>query len=273
MPLSQSEKAQTFAALHNRPEPFVIANAFDGCSARMLGSLGFEAVATSSSAQAALLGKPDGGTTRAEALAHAAQIIAATDLPVSADLENGFGDTPEIVAQTIKEAAAVGLVGGSIEDASGDPNTPIYDRDHAIRRVEAAVVAARNLPFKFTLTARSENFVRGIYDLDDTIKRLQDFEAAGADVLMAPGLPDLDAVRQVCASVTKPVNFMVGVPGRSFTTADLAAAGVKRISLASTLYKTALSATLNAAQEIMKSGSFEYVDNMADVDLGVYLKS
>ena len=272
MSISQSEKAHAFGALHERPGVFVIANALDGCSARMLASLGFEALATSSWVQAALLGKRDGSTTRAEALAHARLIVEATDLPVSADLEKGFGDAPEDMAATIREAGAIGLVGGSIEDATGDPATPIYDIEHAVQRVEAAVEASRDLPFRFTLTARSENFVRGVNDLDDTIQRLQAFEAAGADVLMAPGLPDLEAVRSVCASVKKPVNFMAGIKGKSFTVADLAAAGVRRVSLATSLYRCAIAAMIEAAREIKEGGTFGYLDRAAAVDFNAVLK-
>ncbi len=272
MPISQSEKANAFAALHQGSEIFVIANAFDGCSARMLDALGFNAIATSSWVQAALLGKVDGNTTREEALAHAAPIVGATDLPVSADLEKGFGDTPEDAAATIREAGAVGLVGGSIEDATGDPSAPIYDIVHAAERVEAAVEAARELPFKFTLTARAENFVRGVDDLNDTIERLQAFEKAGADVLMSPGLPSLEAVRQVCSCVTKPVNFMAGIPGQSFSIADLAAAGVKRISLATSLYTYAITAMHEAAKEIQDKGTFDYIDRTTTVDFNTILK-
>lgn len=272
MSASQSEKARAFAALHERPGLFVIANAFDGCSARMLASVGFEALATSSWVQAALLGKRDGSTTRAEALAHATVIVRATDLPVSADLEKGFGDAPEDVAATIREAAAIGLVGGSIEDATGDSVTPIYDIDDSVQRIEAAVAVARDLPFEFTLTARSENFVRGINDLDDTVRRLQAFEAAGADVLMAPGLPDLEAVRQVCASLNKPFSFMAGIEGKSFPVADLTAAGVKRVSLATSLYNCAMAATLEAAREIVDDGTFGYVDRPAAADLHTFLR-
>ncbi len=271
MSSSPSEKARAFAALHEQPGLFVIANAFDGCSARMLASIGFEALATSSWVQAALLGKRDGGTTRAEALAHARLIVEATDLPVSADLEKGFGDAPEDVATTIREAAAIGLVGGSIEDATGNPSAPIYDLDDTVRRIDAAVAAARDLPFGFTLTARSENFVRGINNLDDTIQRLQAFEAAGADVLMAPGLPDLEAVRQVCASLKKPFNFMAGIPGKSFSNADLAAAGVKRVSLATSLYTCAMTAAFEAAREIKEDGTFGYIDRQS-ADLNVFLE-
>lgn len=272
MPKNQSDKAQTFVSLHERSDPFVIGNVFDGCSARMLADLGFEALATSSWVQAAMLGKRDGSTTRAEAIAHATQIVESTDLPVSADLEKGFGDAPEDVANTIREAGAIGLVGRSIEDATGDPTESIYDMDRAVQRVEAAVEAARGLPFKFTLTARSENFVRGINDLDDTVQRLQAFEAAGADVLMAPGLPDLDAVRQVCASLDKPVNFMAGIPGKSFSRSDLAAAGVKRISLAISLYNCAMTAMYEAAREVKEKGTFGYIDRPPAVDLQAFLK-
>jgi 2-methylisocitrate lyase-like PEP mutase family enzyme len=271
--MSQSDKARAFVALHERPGAFVIANPFDGGSARMLASLGFEALATSSGAQAAVLGKRDGQVTRAEALAHARLIVEATDLPVSADLEKGFGDAPEDAAATIREAAAIGLVGGSIEDATGDPARPIDDIAHATRRVEAAVKAARGLPFRFMLTARTENFVRDINDLDDTIRRLKAFEAAGADVLMAPGLPDLEAVRTVCGSVTKPFNFMAGIGGRSFTVPDLAAAGVKRVSLATSLYRCAMTAALEAAREVKDSGTFGYLDrSLRTTDLNAFLK-
>ncbi|MEM9840206.1 MAG: isocitrate lyase/phosphoenolpyruvate mutase family protein [Pseudomonadota bacterium] len=260
MPVSQSDKADAFAALHQRAEPFVLANAFDGCSARMLASLGFEAVATSSWVQAAMLGERDGATTSAEAMTHARIIVEATDLPVSADLEKGFGDAPEDAAATIREAGATGLVGGSIEDATGDPDKPVYDFDYAVHRIEAAVAAARELPFEFTLTARTENFVHGMTDLDDTIRRLRAFEAAGADVLMAPGLPSLEAVRTVCGSLTKPFSFMAGIPGASFTVAELSQVGVRRISLGPSLYTHAMTAALDAAREIKAKGSFGYTE-------------
>ena len=272
MSTRQSEKADSFAALHKTGNIFVIGNAFDGCSARMLSAVGFEAIATSSWVQAAMLGKKDGNTTRDEALAHAASIVRATDLPVSADLEKGFGDAPADVAVTIREAGAIGLVGGSIEDASGDSAKPVYDFDHAVRRIEAAVAAAKELPFKFTLTARTENFVRGVNDLNDTIRRLQAFEKAGADVLMAPGLPDLEAVQRVCSSVSKPVNYMAGITGRSFSKAELTAAGVTRISVATSLYTCAMAAALDAAHEIIDHGTFDYIDRMAGVDFGTFLK-
>jgi 2-methylisocitrate lyase-like PEP mutase family enzyme len=258
--MTQQERAQVFRALHEAPEAFVIANAWDAGSAKLLTSLGFKALATSSGAQAGILGRVDGKVNREEALAHAKAIVEATDLPVSADLEKGFGDAPEDAARTIAMGAAIGLVGGSIEDASGDAAHPLYDLTQAAERVAAAVQAARSLGFPFTLTARAENYVRGNPSLDDTIKRLQAFEAAGADVLMAPGLPDLDAVRAVCAAVTKPVNFMAGIKGKSFSVAELAAAGVKRISLATSLFRAAMTGLLAAASEVRDHGTFGYLD-------------
>jgi 2-methylisocitrate lyase-like PEP mutase family enzyme len=239
----------------------VIANAWDGGSARLLGGLGFEAIATSSGASAGVLGRVDGKISRDEALAQARVIVAATDLPVSADLEKGFGDSPAAVAETIRLAAESGLVGGSIEDATGDPAKPIYDLAQATERIAAAAAAARALPFPFTLTARSENYLRGRPDLDDTIRRLQSFERAGADVLFAPGLPDLAAVRAVCTAVSKPVNFMVGIKGKSFTVAELAAAGVRRISLATSLYRAAMTGLYRAAREVKEQGTFGYLED------------
>jgi len=260
MTASQSDKAARFRALHQAPGVFVIPNPWDAGSARILAGLGFEALATSSGASAGVLGRRDGNVTREEALAHARAIVSATDLPVSADLEKGFGDAPEATADTIRRAAEVGLVGGSIEDATGDKNKPLYDIGHATERVAAAAQAARALAFPFTLTARAENFLRGKPDLDDTIARLLAFEKAGADVLFAPGLPDLAAVRAVCAAVSKPVNFMVGIRGKSFTVAELATAGVRRISLATSLYRAAMSGLLDAAREVKGKGTFGYLD-------------
>ncbi len=258
--MTQNEKAMRFRDLHQGPRAFVIANPWDAGSARLLAGLGFEALATSSGASAGILGKRDGRVTRDEALAQSRAIVEATDLPVSADLEKGFGDAPSTAAETIRLAAQVGLVGGSIEDATGDKDKPLYDINHAIERIAAAVQAARTLPFPFTLTARSENFLRGNPDLDDTIKRLQGYEKAGADVLFAPGLPDLAAVKTVCASLSKPFNFMVGIKGKSFTVAELEAAGVRRISLATSLYRAAMSGLLEAGKEIRERGSFSYLD-------------
>ncbi len=261
--MNQSDKGQSFRALHDAPEAFVIANAWDAGSAKMLATVGFQALATSSGAHAGTLGRVDGQVNREEALAHARAIVEATELPVSADLEKGFGDAPEDAAETIRRAAAVGLVGASIEDATGDRTRPLYDPTHAAERIAAAVEAARAVDFPFVLTARTENYLRGNPDLDDTIRRLRAFEAAGADVLMAPGLPDLEAVRAVCAALAKPVNFMAGIPGKSFTVAELAAAGVKRISLASSLYRAAMNGLLAAATEVKTQGTFRYLNAAA----------
>jgi 2-methylisocitrate lyase-like PEP mutase family enzyme len=220
-----------------------------------------------------LLGRRDGRVTRDEALAQARVICDATDLPVSADLEKGFGDAPEIVAETIRLAAEAGLVGCSIEDASGNQDAPIFELRQATERIAAAAAAARALPFPFTLTGRTENFLRGRLDLDDTIKRLKAYEAAGADALMAPGLPDLDSVRAVCAAIGKPFNFMVGIKGKSFTVAALTAAGVKRISLATSLYRAAMTGLLNAAKEVREHGTFAYIDtSLATPEMNAFLR-
>jgi len=273
MTMSQNEKAARFRALHAAPGAFVIPNPWDAGSARILAALGFQALATSSGASAGILGRRDGKVTREEALAHCRAIVEATDLPVSADLEKGFGDTPAVAAETIRLAASVGLVGGSIEDATGDKAKPLFDLGQAADRVAAAVAAARALSFPFTLTARAENFLRGNPSLDDTIKRLQAFEKAGADVLMAPGLPDLAAVRAVCAAVSKPVNFMVGIRGKSFTVAELTAAGVKRISLATSLYRAAMSGLIDAAREAKDHGTFGYVERgVSSPDLAAFMQ-
>jgi 2-methylisocitrate lyase-like PEP mutase family enzyme len=273
MATTQSEKAARFRALHQAPGAFVIPNPWDAGSARVLAGLGFEALATSSGASAGILGRRDGRVTRDEALTQARGIVAATDLPVSADLEKGFGDAPAVAAETIRLAAEVGLVGGSIEDATGDKDKPLYDFGLAVERVAAAVQAARALSFPFTLTARAENFLRGNPSLDDTIKRLQAFEKAGADVLFAPGLPDLEAVRAVCAAVSKPFNFMVGIKGKSFTVAELQAAGVKRISLAGSLYRAAMMGLVNAAREVKDTGTFGYLDrSLTTPDLNAFMQ-
>ena len=256
------EKSARFQQLHRGPAAFVMPNPWDAGSALLLAGLGFEALATSSAACAQALGRRDGEITRDEALAHARSIVAATDLPVSADLENGFGRTPGDAALTIRLAGEAGLVGGSIEDASGDAAHPIYDLALAVERVAAAAGAARALAVPFTLTARAENFLRGRPDLDDTIRRLQAFEKAGADVLFAPGLPDLAAVRAVCAAVRKPVNFMVGIKGKSFSVAELEAAGVRRISLATSLYRAAMAGLAAAATEVKRSGTFGYLERL-----------
>jgi 2-methylisocitrate lyase-like PEP mutase family enzyme len=239
----------------------VIPNPWDGASARILAGLGYRALATSSGACAATLGRRDGKITREEALDHSRLIVESVDLPVSADLEHGFGDDLKAVAETYRMAAETGLVGASIEDNGSDRAVPVFAFDLAVERVAAAVEAVRKLDFPFVLAARAQNFVRGNPDLDDTIKRLQAFEKAGADVLFAPGLPDLEAVRAVCQSVSKPVNFMVGVPGRSFSVAELTAAGVKRISLATSLHRAAMHGLVAAAKETLDEGTFGYVES------------
>ena len=261
-PSTQAQKAERFAALHRGPALFVMPNPWDAGSALMLAKLGFEALATSSAACAMALGRRDGQITRDEALAHGRAIAAATDLPVAADLENGFGHAPADAALTIRLAGDMGLVGGSIEDASGDADEPLYDFNHAVERVAAAAEAARAHAFPFTLTARTENYLRGHPDLDDTIRRLQAFEKAGADVLFAPGLPDLAAVRTVCASLSKPVSFMASIKGKSFSVAELQAAGVRRVSLATSLYRAAMAGLSEAATEVKRSGTFTYLDRL-----------
>jgi 2-methylisocitrate lyase-like PEP mutase family enzyme len=266
MSMTQKDKAAAFAALHQGPRAFIIANVWDAGSARIIAGLGFQALATSSGASANTLGRLDGNVSREEAIGQIRSIASATDLPLSGDLEKGFGDTPDAAAQTIRAAAEAGLVGGSIEDATGDAQHPLFDMSMAIERVAAAVEAARSLPFTFTLTARTENFLRGNPDLDDTIKRLQAFEKAGADVLFAPGLPNMDAVRAVCSAVSKPVNFMVGIPGRSFSVAELEAAGVRRISLATSLYRAAMTGLIDAAKEVKENGTFEFLNRLENVN-------
>lgn len=273
MPTSQKEKADLFRALHLQSGAFVIPNAWDAGSARVLSAMGFQALATSSAACAATLGRRDGKVTRDEALEHARVMVVATDLPVSADLEKGFGDEPAVVAETIRLAAQAGLVGCSIEDSTGDRDKPLYEMSRAIERIAAAVESARSLPFSFTLTARAENFIRGNPDLNDTIKRLQAFESAGADVLFAPGLPDLAAVQAVCSAISKPVNFMVGIKGKSFTVAELGKAGIRRISLATSLYRAAMSGLIAAAQEVKERGTFGFLESSRmtrDIDRAVW---
>jgi 2-methylisocitrate lyase-like PEP mutase family enzyme len=269
---NQRELAAQFRALHESGT-FVIPNVWDGGSAAIAAGLGFKALATSSAACAAALGRLDGEITREEAMEHARLIVSLSPCPVAADLENGFGHAPATVVETIHLAAASGLVGGSIEDASGDTRAPIYDFEHAVERVAAAAEAAHALPFHFTLTARAENFLHGRADLEDTLRRLQAFERAGADVLFAPGLPDLDAVRAVCAGLRKPVNFMVGIRGKSFSVPELAAAGVRRVSLSTSLYRAAMAGVAAAVLEVKERGSFEYLESaMRGDELGKYLR-
>ena len=262
MSQDQHQKAETFAALHAGPETFVIPNPWDIGSAKILSGMGFKALATTSAGYAFSRGCLDGVIGRDEMLAHAAEIVAATPLPVSADLENGYGDDPEAAAQTIRLAAGTGLVGASIEDCTGDRAAPIYEFELSVARIEAAVAAAREQDFPFALTARAENFIRGRPDLDDTIKRLQAYEAVGADVLYAPGLPNLEDIRTVCQAVSKPVNVVMGLSGSDMTTAQLAEAGVRRISLGGVLARAALGTLMDAAREI-QAGSYTFIDNAA----------
>ena len=260
---SQAEKGARFRALHERPGAFVIPNPWDAGTARILTRLGFEALTTTSAGLAFTLGRPDGAgqVSRDETLANARAIADATPLPVAADLQNGFGHSPEAAAETIRLAAERGgLVGGSIEDATGDPDRPIYDFEHAVERVAAAAEAARALPFPFTLVGRAENFLHGRPDLEDTIRRLQAFEAAGADCLYAPGLTREEDIRAVCASVGKPVNVVMGLKSARFSVTALAAMGVRRISVGSALSRVALGAFERAAREVKERGTFEFAD-------------
>lgn len=257
--MDQFEKAQRFKAMHEGPL-FVIPNPWDAGTARLLASLGFGALTTTSAGLAYSLGRQDMSVSREEALKNAADIIAAVDLPVAADLENGYGDAPEDAATTIRRAAEVGLVGGSIEDATGRTDAPIYGFEHAVERVAAAVEAARALPFPFTFVARAENFLHGRPDLDDTIRRLQAFEKAGADVLFAPGLPSLEAIRTVCVSVSKPVNVVLGAKNTPYSLDQLADAGVRRVSTGSSFARAALTGLRDAALELVGPGTATYLD-------------
>ncbi|MDD2088992.1 isocitrate lyase/phosphoenolpyruvate mutase family protein [Pseudomonas guariconensis] len=257
----QTLRAEAFKALHEREGAFVIPNPWDAGSARLLASLGFEALATTSAGFAFSLGRPDaeGALSLEETLGNARSIVDATPLPVAADLENGFGDLPQDCAETIRRAAEVGLVGGSIEDASGRCDDPIYDFGLSVERVRAAVQAVRALPFPFTLCARAENLLHGRLDLDDTIRRLQAYAEAGADVLYAPGLRDVEEIRAVVQAVApKPVNVLMGLAGVPLSVNQLQDLGVKRISVGSSLARAALGALQQAALEIRDQGSFGY---------------
>jgi 2-methylisocitrate lyase-like PEP mutase family enzyme len=260
---TQNEKASRFRALHDGPGTFVIPNPWDALSARVLAGLGFQALATSSAASAAAIGRRDNTLTRDEALVHSRIIAEATDLPVSADLGIGFGDAPQDVAETVRRAAEAGLVGCTIEDSTGNTDKPLYEEQLAIERIAAGAQAARALPFPFILTARAHNFLYAAPSLDDTLRRLQAFEKVGADVLFAPGLPDIASVRTVCNALTKPFNFMVGIQGKSFSVDELAAAGVKRISLATSLYRAAMTGLIAAAREVKDLGQFGFLDRCA----------
>ncbi len=258
---SQSARAEAFRTLHDRPGIFAIPNPWDAGSATILAKLGFEALATTSAGFAFSVARPDaeGAIGREETLANARAIVDATSLPVSADLENGFGEDPDTCAETILRAAAVGLVGGSIEDATGRAGDPIYSYDLSVRRVQAAVKAAKSLPFSFVLTARAENLINGRADLQDTIRRLAAFAEAGADVLYAPGLKTREEIDAVVRAVApKPVNVVMGLSGPSFSLDVLASLGVKRVSLGSSLARAAYGAFLQAAREVKQKGTFDF---------------
>jgi 2-methylisocitrate lyase-like PEP mutase family enzyme len=256
-------KVAAFRRLHAGPGIFVMPNPYDAGSARVLEGLGFKALATSSGACAGVLGRKDGKVTRDEAIAHARLVVEAVEIPVSADLEKGFGDAPADAAETIRRAIEVGLAGGSIEDSSGDKAKPIFDLGHAVERVAAAAQAARS--GDFVLTARAEGLLHGSTDLDDIIRRLQAYERAGADVLFAPALPSLEAVKLVCQALSKPVSFMAGIRGKSWTVAELEACGVRRVSVATSLFRVAMTAVMEAGTEIQQHGSFGYLDRCGDV--------
>ena len=260
---TQAEKARSFRALHERPGIFIMPNPWDAGTAKLFTSLGFEALATTSLGFASSLGRVDGtlSVTREELIANCREIAAATALPVNADLENGYADDPDAAARIIRMAADAGVVGGSIEDATGDAARPIYDFDLAVRRVAAAAREAQSLPFPFTLTARAENYLHGRPDVDDTIRRLQAFAAAGANVLYAPGLRDLETIRRVAAAVPKPLNVVMSAADPGITAQQLADAGVKRISVGGALSRLAYASVRDAALAMRDAGSFQWVRN------------
>ncbi len=259
--LTQSEKGRAFRALHARDRAFIIPNPWDIGTARLLAQIGFEALATTSAGYAFSAGKQDNTIGRNEMMNHIRAIVSATDLPVSADLENGFGDTPEIVAETIRLGAVAGLAGGSIEDMSRQAGHPVYEFEHAVERVRAAAEAVHSLPFTFTLTARCENYLVGRPDLRDTVKRLQAYQEAGADVLYAPGLTSKDDISAVVSSLDRPVNVVMGLQGVQLSLAELSVIGVKRISVGSALSRAALGAFLRAAWEMREHGTFTFAED------------
>ncbi|HKW75372.1 MAG TPA: isocitrate lyase/phosphoenolpyruvate mutase family protein [Terriglobales bacterium] len=261
---TQAEKGLAFRALHQRNRAFIIPNPWDVGSARLLAHMGFEALATTSMGYAFSVGKADGAVGRDEMIAHVAELAAGTNLPVSADLENCYADEPKLAAETIKLAAAAGVVGGSIEDATGRPEQPIYEFAQAVDRVRAAVAAARGLPFTFTLTARAENYLHGRPDLKDTIRRLQAFQEAGADVLYAPGLRSKEDIATVVSSLDRPVNVLMGLQGVLLSLDELSALGAHRISVGSALQRTALGAFLRGAREMREKGTFTFANEAAN---------
>lgn len=273
--LDQMEKAQRFLALHQRDDVFVMPNPWDAASSRVLAALGFEALATTSSGFAAQLGEPDGAQAvdRSAVLENCRQICAATDLPVNGDLENCYADNPQEAAQTIALAAEAGLAGCSIEDYSCDPAVGIYDFNLSVERVHASVEAARALTSPFVLTARAENLIRNVKDLDDTIRRLQAYEKAGADVLYAPGIADIDMLRTVLASINKPFNLLISSANSQISVDEARAAGVRRISVGGALARAAATGFLNAAQEIAQHGTFNYgADLIGATDMKLFLR-
>jgi 2-methylisocitrate lyase-like PEP mutase family enzyme len=259
---TQNDKALAFRALHERPGAFIIPNPWDAGTARILAALGFEALATTSLGYANALGRPDSSVDRADTLANCREISAATDLPVNADLENCFAHEPAAAAETIRLAAEAGVVGGSIEDFTGDRANPIYDFDLSVARVRAAVAVARSLPFPFMLTARAENLIRGRADMADTIRRLQAYEAAGADVLYAPGLKTVAEVRQVVSAIKRPFNVVTGWLDPDITAAQLAEAGARRISVGGALSRLALARFVDAGRAMAEQGSFAWMREM-----------
>lgn len=262
--MNQIEKANLFRALHKREGAFVIPNPYDAGTARLLAHLRFEALATTSAGFAFTVGRSDNTVSREPVLQHCADIAAVVDLPVSADLGNCFGDAPEAVAETIKLAAEAGIVGDSVEDMNNDSENPIYEFEFAVERGRAAAEAARSLPFAFTLTARAENYLVGRNDLADTIKRLQTFQEAGADVLFALGLRSKEDIAALVESVDRPVNVIMGLQGVRLSVAELSEIGVKRISVGSALSRAALGAFLRAAEEMKTKGTFAFAEEAAN---------
>jgi 2-methylisocitrate lyase-like PEP mutase family enzyme len=270
--MTREQKYRALKALHERAGAFVIPNPWNAGTAKILTALGFEALATTSAGYAFSIGQEDSTAdlTRDGILQNAKEIVEATHLPVSADLQDGFGPSPEICAETIRLASAIGLAGGSIEDATGDPTTPIYDFQLAVERIEAAAETAQT--HQFLLTARAENFLHGRPNLEDTIRRLQSFADAGADVLYPPGLPSLEAIREVCASVSKPVNVLMGLQGATFSVQELSVAGVKRISVGGSLARAALGAFVRAAREVKNKGTFTYAtEAISHAEVSAYM--
>jgi 2-methylisocitrate lyase-like PEP mutase family enzyme len=257
---TQAEKAKRFRALHERAGAFIIPNPWDVGSARILQQMGFEALATTSVGYAYSIGKRDHAVTREQMIAHAGALTAATDIPVSADLENGYGDDAETVTETIKLAAGAGLAGCSIEDSTNRDDDPIYSMEVAAERIRAAAEAARALPFAFVLTARCENYLHGRPDLSDTIARLQAYQAAGADVLYAPGATKMDEIATLVRSVDRPVNVLAGLQGVRLDLAELSSVGVKRVSVGGALSRVALAAFIRAAREMREHGTFTFVN-------------